>query len=116
MAEQSLPAAILLLAVAALLGAAKGWFVLRRSATRILQHILERPGRQGLDAIVPMRTAPLLLLMIGLGVSLRTFLGEDYPAAVAGIYLGIGVALAVSASPFFRCWYSERSSQRGELL
>ncbi|MEM6708870.1 MAG: hypothetical protein AAF648_08805 [Pseudomonadota bacterium] len=103
-AQESILTALLLLAGAVLIGAAKGWFVLRRSAIRILQHIESRPGQQGLAAVYPASALPLLLLMIALGFAMRHFLGESYPEIVAGVYLGIGAALICSTSPFVRFW------------
>ena len=106
-AGDSFTHASLLLGGAGLLGAAKGWFVLRRSAMRVLRHIDAQPGRQRLAALYPRSFYPLLLVMVLFGVGLRAWLGETLPAVVAGVYLGIGAALLSSTAPYFRYWRSK---------
>lgn len=101
--------ASLLLCGASLLGAAKGWFVLRRSAMRVLRHIDAQPGRQRLAALYPRSFYPLLLVMVLFGIAIRAWLGETLPAVVAAVYLGIGAALLSSAAPYFRYWRSRGS-------
>ena len=105
-ARGSYAEASLLLAGAGLLGAAKGWFVLKRTAMRVLSHIDAQPGRQSVVALYPRSFYPLLLVMVLLGVAIRTWLGETFPAVVAGLYLGIGAALVSSTAPYFRYWRS----------
>ncbi len=103
-ARDSATEAFLLLVGAVLLGAAKGWFVLRRSAARVLHHIDGSPARAHLTTLYPRSAYPLLLGMILLGVTIRATLGETLPAVVAAVYLGIGAALLCSAAPYFRYW------------
>ena len=105
-ARESYADAWLLLGGASLLGAAKGWFVLRRSAMRVLRHIDAQPGRQSLAALYPRSVYPLLLVMVLFGIAIRTWLGEMLPAVVAGVYLGVGAALLSSTAPYFRYWRS----------
>ena len=103
-ARGSLVEASLVLGLAMLLGAAKGRFVLRRTAERMLNHIERQPARLGLNTVYPLSFYPVLLGMICLGFAVRTFLGESFPAVVAGVYIGIGAALLASALPYFRYW------------
>lgn len=103
-ARDSYAVASLLLVGAAIVGAAKGWFVLRRGAMRVLRHIDAQPGRQGLAALYPRSVYPLLLFMVLLGIAIRTWLGAALPAVVAGVYLAVGVALLSSTAPYFRFW------------
>ena len=98
--------AALLLGGVSLLGAVKGWFVLRRSAMRVLRHIDAQPRRQSLAALYPRSFYPLLLVMVLFGIAIRAWLGEILPAVVAGVYLGIGAALLSSTAPYFRYWRS----------
>jgi hypothetical protein len=109
-AHESFADASLLLCGATLVGAAKGWFVLRRGAMRVLRHIEARPGRQTLAALYPRSYYPLLLVMVLLGFAVRAWLGETLPAIVAGIYRAVGAALLSSTVPYFRFWRSGASS------
>lgn len=109
-ARESHADASLLLGGAILVGAAKGWFILRRGAMRVLRHIDSRPGRQRLAALYPCSVYPLLLVMVLLGVAIRAWLGETMPAVVAGVYLAVGAALLSSTAPYFRFWRSRASS------
>ena len=102
--------ASLLLGGATLVGAAKGRFVLRRGAMRVLRHIDARPGRQRLAALYPPSVYPLLLVMVLSGIAIRAWLGETLPAVVAGVYLAVGAALLSSTAPYFRFWRSGASS------
>ena len=108
-ARESIADASLLLCGALLVGAAKGWFVLRRGAMRMLGHIEARPGRQSVAALYPRSFYPMLLLMMLLGISIRAWLGDTLPAVVAGVYLAVGAALLSSTMPFFRFWRSKAS-------
>ena len=99
--------ASLLLGGAILLGAAKGWFVLRRSAMRMLRHIDAQPGRQSFRNLYPRSFYPLILVMVLFGIAIRAWLGETLPAVVAGVYLGIGAALLSTTAPYFRYWRSK---------
>lgn len=109
-ANESSAEASLLLCAAVLVGAAKGWFVLRRGALRVLRHIEARPGRQTLAALYPRSFYPLILAMVLFGIAIRAWLGETLPAMVAGIYLAVGAALLSSTAPYFRFWRSRASS------
>ena len=108
-AQESYAGASLLLGGAVLVGAAKGWFVLRRGAMRVLRHIDAKPGRQGLAALYPRSYYPMLVMMVLFGIAIRTWLGDTLPAVVAGVYLAVGVALLSSTAPYFRFW-RQRSS------
>ena len=105
-ARESLPAGLLLLGVASALGAAKGWFVLRRTSLRMLSHIDAQPGRQGLATLYPRSFLLLIPLMIALGFALRAGFATSMPALVAGVYLAVGAALLGSTRPYFRYWRS----------
>ena len=107
LAQESLSDALVLMAMASLLGIAKGWFVLRRTARRLLRHIETQPETTGLSALYPARFYLLMALMVSLGFTLRAAFGTSLPALVAGVYLAIGVALLGSTLPYFRYWRSE---------
>lgn len=103
-AEQSLGAGVALLAASLLVGWAKGWFVLRRAAGRIIAHIETQQHDGRLWNLYPPRLLVVIPLMVLLGVGLRAGFGDSLPALVAAVYLGIGAALMASALPFFRYW------------
>ena len=91
-----------LLAVALVIGGAKGWFVLRKSSKRLITRIESMPGKQGVWTIWHPVFIVLIALMIGFGVALRKFAGPTYPSVVVLVYFGVGAALAVSSIHFFQ--------------
>jgi hypothetical protein len=102
--RESFAGGLVLLLVAALLGAAKGWFLLRRSSMRMLAHIDARRELIGFWHIYPPRFYLVIPLMVGLGLALRAGFGTSMPALVSGVYLAVGTALLSSTPPFFRYW------------
>ena len=92
---------IIVLAAALMVGTAKGIFVLRKSARRMITRIESRPGPRPFWEMYPIYFYPLIAVMIGSGILLRHYWGESHPAIIAGVYLGIGAALLSSAAPFF---------------
>lgn len=99
--EDSALKGLAVLAAALLVGGGKGWFVLRRSAQRMLDRIEANPGPQPIWLIYPPAFWLLIPIMIGMGIGLRMIAGEDHPWLVALVYIGIGVALLVSSIPYF---------------
>lgn len=85
-----------------LLGAAKGRFVLSRTARRNIRRMaeIERPRPWN---VFSGRFVIVIAMMIGLGIGLRTMAEQGWLAwaLVGGIYVGIGAALAVSSSLYF---------------
>jgi len=103
-ARDSLGAGAALLAASVLVGWAKGWFVLRRAAGRIIDHIEAHRDDGGPWQLYPPRLLALIPVMIALGLGLRAGLGDTLPSLVAAVYLGVGTALMASTLPFFRYW------------
>ena len=85
------------------IGTAKGKFVLSKSARRnvVRIHKLEQARPWNLFTV---KFYPLIGLMIGLGALLRWGAGQGHWnwAPVAGLYLGIGGALAISSLVYFQ--------------
>ena len=86
----------------ALLGAAKGKFVLSRSAARNRARIAELEAPRPWQVFAP-RFWPLIGLMIGLGAGLRWLAASGYLGwgFVGGLYVGIGAALLASSRAYF---------------
>lgn len=89
------------LALGVVVGCAKGLFVLRKSAKRVIARIESRVAPEPFWQIYPPYLYLLIPLMIGLGLTLRHFFGASHPSLILGVYAGIGAALLVSAMPFF---------------
>lgn len=102
--EASPTTAIVILLAALIIGGAKGWFVLRKSSARMIRRIEASPVPRPIWEIYPVYFYPLILVMIGMGWSVRHYWGEDLPGLVAGVYLGIGAALLTSSAPYFKAW------------
>ncbi|MGK0217927.1 MAG: ferrochelatase [Planctomycetota bacterium] len=85
-----------------LLGALKGKYVLSMSARRNRDRIRKLSAPRPWNVFGP-KFYPLIGLMIGFGALLRWSARAGYVnwAPVAGLYLGIGAALAVSALVYF---------------
>jgi hypothetical protein len=93
-AEFALVAA--LVPVAIVVGAAKGWFVLRRAAKRVADRIRTRGDDRCLGGFLSWRTWLLVLAMIAAGRLLRW---SPIPRPILGaIYLAIGVALTMGSA------------------
>lgn len=92
---------VLWLALAAVIGGAKGWFVIRKSARRIRAKNAAAPEPRWIWEMYPTLLYILIPAMIGLGYLLRTTIGEDMPGLILAVYGGIGAALCVSAVGFF---------------
>jgi len=92
----------LALTLGLIVGAAKGYYVLSRSARRNLRRIAALDKPKPWNAFT-LRFLFLLGLMIGFGRMLRWLASEGHLpwGVVGGIYVGIGVALVVSAGAYF---------------
>ncbi len=78
------------------IGFAKGFFVLRKTATRTVDRIMNRGENRCLGGVFSWSTWVLVILMMVGGRLLR---GSGLPLELLGcIYAGIGVALLVGAS------------------
>lgn len=75
------------------IGAAKGWFVLSKSAARTCAYIDRRPELDWFWLSLHPVLYILIPAMIGLGVFMRRTYGESMPGLVAALYLGVSVAL-----------------------
>lgn len=96
------------------IGGAKGVFVLRKSAARMIRRIESRPGRAPFWQIYPPYLYLLIPVMIGMGLALKSYYGESKPSLVLGVYVGIGAALLCSSFPFFGASARLRSAGQGE--
>lgn len=97
----------LLLSVAILLGLGKGIFVLRRSARRIVDRIIQRGDGRCIGGFLSWKTWLLVLVMM---VSGRLLRGSDLPLWFIGtLYAGIGLALASSS---VTAWNALRTLER----
>ena len=83
------------------IGAAKGFFVLKKSSQRILKRIDAGPARAPFYTVYPPYLLLLIPLMIAMGFGLRHFYGKEHPALILAVYVGIGAALLASSLPFF---------------
>jgi len=108
--------AVLWLAIGAglAIGAAKGWFVLRKTAARNLLRIgsLGEPTRPW--QAFPPAFYPLIAVMIGMGVGIRMLAARGLPGGhltALAVYVAIGAALLGSSMPYWR--FTGPSDQRG---
>jgi hypothetical protein len=90
------------LAIGGIIGVAKGFFVIKKSAARMMTRIRAHPEPQWFWQMYPPYLYLLIPLMILFGWGLRHFFGEDHPGVVLAVFAGIGAALLVSSLPFFR--------------
>jgi hypothetical protein len=85
-------------AVALVIGGAKGWFVLRKSAKRISNRIHSRGDGRCIGGFISWKTWLLVAVMMGSGIALRH---STMSRTILGVvYLAIGTAL-LSASCHF---------------
>lgn len=82
------------LGAASMIGAAKGRFIIARSAERLIQRIRDRGDDRCLLRIFPAKTWLLVGTMVLMGFGLRN--SGWMPELIWGIYAGIGVALISS--------------------
>jgi hypothetical protein len=75
------------------IGAAKGWFVLSKSAARTCAYIDRRPELDWFWLSLHPVLYILIPAMIGLGEFMRETYGKSIPGLVAALYLGVAVAL-----------------------
>ena len=92
----------LALLIGVLIGAAKGFFVLKKSSTRIIHRIDSGPEKAPFWQVWPPLLLLLIPLMIAMGFGLRYWIGEEYPQVILAVYVGIGAALVTSSLPFFK--------------
>ncbi len=91
-----------LLPLAGAAGAAKGYFVLTRSAGRIARRIQARGDGRCLGGFISPLTWGLVVLMMGTGYVMRQGL---MPRAVVGLlYVAIGVALLIGSARLWGAW------------
>ena len=88
------------LLAALVLGGAKGWFVLRKSAVRTVRFIERRPERDWIWMSLHPVLYIMIPVMIGMGLALRHFWGAEYPALIVAVYVGIAAALVVGCAGF----------------
>lgn len=95
---------------AIVLGLTKGLFILRKTANRNIQRIIDRGDNRCLGGYLSWKTWLFVLGMMALGRLLR---GSPMPRELLGaIYAGIGLALASSALPI---WKAIGRYKRSEL-
>jgi hypothetical protein len=94
----------LALSAGILLGTAKGIFVLRKTARRMVARIESHPNPAWLWQIYPPAFVVFLPMMIGLGIAVRYLCRDDAPQIVVAVYVGIGAALMASSVSFFMAW------------
>jgi hypothetical protein len=91
---------------AALAGALKARFVLKRAAERIVRRIQARGDGRCLGGFVSVRSWLLVAGMMGAGYLLRHGL---LPHNVVGlIYVAVGTALLLASAVIWRAWYQGR--------
>lgn len=83
------------IAVGAVIGGGKGWFVLSKSVRRNMSFIDRRPEKDWIWMSLHPVLYILIPVMIGMGMTLRHFYGESNPGLVGAVYLGISLALAI---------------------
>ncbi len=94
--------AIVALAVAA--GALKAEFVLARTARRAIERIRARGDGRCIGGFLSWRTWGFVVLMMGLGYTLRHGL---LPHPVVGIiYVAVGTALLLASRRFWSAWFT----------
>ena len=86
---------VMWISIGLVIGAAKGWFVLSKSAARTCAYIDRRPELDWFWLSLHPVLYVLIPAMIGLGAFMRHTYGESIPGLVAALYLGISVALLV---------------------
>ena len=91
--EQSTGDLVMWISIGLVIGAAKGWFVLSKSAARTCAYIDRRPELDWFWLSLHPVLYILIPAMIGLGHFVRVTYGESMPGLVAALYLGISVAL-----------------------
>lgn len=84
---------VMWISIGLVIGAAKGWFVLSKSATRTCAYIDRRPELDWFWLSLHPVLYILIPAMIGLGHFMKVTYGESMPGLVAALYLGVSVAL-----------------------
>lgn len=101
-------ASLLSVVIGLVLGSAISGFGFVRLARRNRDRILEYQGRACFFAFQRWQSYLLILVMIALGIFLRT--SHLLPLQVLiVIYLGFGIALAGSSIVYYRAWFQTRS-------
>jgi hypothetical protein len=92
----------LIVALALLAGSLKAWFILDKSARRVINRILNFKDGTCLGAVYSVKTWILVLCMMGMGVILRN---SSLPInLVCLLYLTIGWALLLSSRLVWKVW------------
>lgn len=86
---------ILFVGIGVAIGVSKGWFVIAKSVRRNLAYIDRRPEKDWFWWSVHPLLYVFIPAMIGVGVTVRVYLGETQPGIVAALYLGVALALMV---------------------
>jgi hypothetical protein len=84
------------------IGAAKGWFIFRRTSGKNIERIRSEPEPRWFWRVYPLYLYVLIPVMIAFGVWIRYTLGEGYPWVVVLVYFSVGAALLASSVPYFR--------------
>lgn len=101
---------VTVLALALLIGGAKGWFVLTKSAARTAGFIFRRPERDWVwNCFHPILWA-VIPLMIGMGIWLRHAFAETMPGLIVAVYVGIAAALVVGVRGFYKSVAQQRAT------
>lgn len=98
--------AVAVLLVAALVGVAKGLFVLGRASRKSIKRIRQLPEKSPAWQVFPGSTYALIGWMMGLGATLR-WAGRHWNllGIVGIIYVTIGIALIGGSTFFWRAWH-----------
>ena len=100
----------ILLLAAVVVGGAKGFFILRKSALRTIKRIEVRPEGSGIWGIFSLGTWLIIGLMMAGGRYLRTSgLAEEFLGA---LYASIGAALIMGSSYTWRAYLNSASTSR----
>jgi hypothetical protein len=97
----------ILLLVAVVVGGAKGFFILRKSALRTIKRIEARPEGSGILGIFSLGTWIIIGVMITGGRYLRTSgLAEEF---LGTLYASVGVALIIGSTYSWRAYFNSES-------
>ena len=79
------------------LGVAQGWFIARRSCSRIVRWSREAAVSRKMDALLLGRGLVVVALFAGLGLSIRHLFLATRPTFVGGIYVLASTSLVVAS-------------------
>lgn len=90
----------LALGLGAVVGIAKGMFVLSKSARRTAGYIARRPEQDWVFLCLHPILWAVIPVMIGMGLGLKALFAEGQPGIIVGVYVGIGAAMIVGSRGF----------------